>query len=184
MNMNGFCWNLDLFLSFIGFLDHLHLQVSQKPLFSLCSGGTDGWADGHLPHVRAPRHLPGAGLHTQHLRRRRGRGMAKRWPYYSTYVSERPCAVRDVPAPPAKVLGLPVRSQEGDRYIGGARNSVQARAAPPMGILTPRRNTCSKRPFTRRSATRLPNMNSLRSIEYIDPLFRSEKSGAHRWVYF
>ena len=36
MNMNGFCWNLDLFLSFIGFLDHLHLQVVQKPLFPIC----------------------------------------------------------------------------------------------------------------------------------------------------
>ena len=36
VNVNGFCWNFDLFLSFIGFLDHLQIQVVQKPLFPIC----------------------------------------------------------------------------------------------------------------------------------------------------
>ena len=32
----GFCWNFDLFFLFIGFLDHLQMEVVQKPLFPLC----------------------------------------------------------------------------------------------------------------------------------------------------
>ena len=52
VKLNGFCWNFDLFFLFIGFLDHLQMEVVQKPLFPLCYHRSSAVQIIHTRHTR------------------------------------------------------------------------------------------------------------------------------------